>query len=113
MKLATIENDAVDVAVSYKGETLHVTYNAAAYTSKLEESLRRPEEETSQSRILARLLSRLLVKWDLVDAKDKPVKTDEETLAGLPIKFLSAVAKGITEDTSPNSTTTADSGSFS
>ena len=60
-----------------------------------------------EGRSEAAVLAAALVTLDLLDGppgKEKPIKTDAETLSGLPGQFLAAVLKAINEDMRPDPT---------
>lgn len=48
-----------------------------------------------------RFLAQALISWDYLDEKQKPLKTDEPTLATIPVDILAGVVRAIIEDLRP------------
>lgn len=115
-KFSEIASRRVPFSVTIGDGTLTGFYNAAAFTSRLEMAAKAPDADTS---LLARMLSMLIVEWDLVDDEGRfgepggPYPTTEEALLDVPLEFLGQVMSGINEAIRPNPTTPATSGSFS
>jgi hypothetical protein len=60
-----------------------------------------------------RFLAQALISWDYEEKPGKPMKTDEATLATLPVDILAGVVRAIIEDLRPPATpATPSPGSF-
>lgn len=114
----------VSSSFEYLGETVNVVWSPSRYTGEMDELAATIDaeqeaaaaelEELSEAgpgdqkvqRIAAqiqardrkavrRFLAALLVSWDVLDARGKPIPTDERTLATLPPDFLTTVFASI------------------
>jgi hypothetical protein len=126
MRLSQIKKAAKRVAVDVgDGEILNIEYDPNVLTPELEswvQGAARLEDSTAGA-MLAELLERILLSWDLFcdhdpnsDASDdapRAVATDAATLKTLPTVFLDSVARAVLEDLRPNPPSVETSGSFS
>lgn len=101
LQRVTLANQQAEVDLPFAGESLHVVWRPYVYTPELEEQLARVEQERSPGRAYAEALSRLIISWDYLDEKGKPVKTDMDTLAKEPSRFLSQVMQGLAASLRP------------
>lgn len=67
--------------------SLNVTFDMSAFTPRMEQEVAEADP-TCQSPTLAKVLSRLILRWDYIGPKGKPVPTDPETLLDEPSEFL-------------------------
>lgn len=110
LTFAKLREEAETATIAYGGEELHVTYNAAAYTPKLERQAMEVMAGDNKSTYFAVMLASMLMDWDLKDGQKKyPITL--EALEELPFKFLSHVLQELTGRILPNQTNSADSSS--
>ena len=87
----------VDVGAS---EPLEVEYRIQAYTPEVESKITDAEQRPAAT--LANILSKLVVRWSLVDDDGKMYLLDEAHTAKLPLQLMLAVFGKIAEDMRPN-----------
>lgn len=93
----------VDVGAS---EPLEVEYRIQAYTPEVESEIANADQRPAGT--LARILSKLVVRWSLVDDYGEMYPLDEKSTAGLPLSLMLAVFTKIAEDMRPNLTNAGD-----
>jgi hypothetical protein len=98
IRLKDLERDVRTCTVEYEGENAEVTYRPSAYTPFVEDKLQAAIESNRPSSGVARLLSSVLVGWEVLGEDGEAISTDSETLSALPSAFLFAVINAITED---------------
>lgn len=82
----------------WDGEMAEVTYRTAGYTPEVEDAFRGMLETDRPLNAVASVLSKLLVRWDVLDVDGEPLDVDFETLGHFPSEFLNALMVRITED---------------
>lgn len=87
----------VDIGAS---EPLEVEYRIQAYTPEIESEIANVDQRPAGT--LARILSKLVVRWSLVDDYGEMYPLDEKSTAKLPLSLMLAVFTKIAEDTRPN-----------
>ncbi|MGH2520157.1 MAG: hypothetical protein ACRDF8_10165 [Chloroflexota bacterium] len=108
LKISDLAKSRRELALDYEVEpshieTLNLTYTTSWLTAAKEAEMR--EMATAGGRnaeSLARVLSDMLVDWDVIGEKGKPYPTNFEHLAVLSIEFLAFVLAGINQDLRPN-----------
>lgn len=84
-----------DVKVEWEGEVVQVTFLKHAYTPKLEAEVM-SESGKGGGQAVAELLEKLIDSWDITTGGDAYPPT-RENLSRLPVSFLIAVMKAVTE----------------
>jgi hypothetical protein len=103
------------VTVSYGDEKAGVTYNQNALSTREWREIRsrsKGEGETVDDEFSVAVLSRIIVKWDVLDGKE-PYPLTKEALDELPPQFLNAVVKEIVADLFPSQSPEAPAASSS
>lgn len=96
MKLSQLRDRRVPLAIDVLGDVLNVVYNPSYITPEVEQEI----ADANSSEQMSRLLSGMLVEWDLVDdATNTPVGTDAETLRKLPTIILAHILGKVSEAT--------------
>lgn len=88
----------VDIGAS---EPLEVEYRIQAYTPEIESEIANNADQRPAG-TLARILSKLVVRWSLVDDYGEMYLLDEKSTAKLPLSLMLAVFTKIAEDMRPN-----------
>lgn len=108
INVGEIKTEVSTVVVEYRGEKVSVTYNRRGVTPRLMREIGRKrdddDEDMANLNNALRQLQALIVTWDVLDAKGKPLAATEENLIDLPADFLTAVLAAIWEDYNPNPT---------
>lgn len=114
MRVGQLVKDARTVQVDVEGEPLSVTYRPSEITPATEAAMMDQVDGSRAGGGLCKLLTKVLIGWELVGDDDKPYPTTEAALRKLPIAFLGMVVKGITDDMRPNppSAATSNGGSI-
>lgn len=107
MRVGQLVKDVRTVEIPIDGEPLSVTYRPSAITPATESAMMDEVDGSRAGSGLCKLLSKVLVGWDLVGDDDKPYPTTEAALRKLPIAFLGLVVQGITGDMRPNAPSAA------
>lgn len=87
----------VDIGAS---EPLEVEYRIQAYTPEIESEIANADQRPAGT--LARILSKLVVRWSLVDDYGEMYPLDEKSTAKLPLSLMLEVFTKIAEDMRPN-----------
>lgn len=101
MKLSQIGAQQRTLTVEYFGESVDVTYIPKNITPHTGAELRDAQED-GDALIVAKMLAKTLVDWDVLGDDGKPMKPTEELLAEMPSSFLGAILAAISEDSVPN-----------
>lgn len=96
--LADIERDERTCVVTQDEETAEVVYRPSAYTPAIEDALQTAIETNRPASGVARLLSGLLISWDVLGEDGAPLATTPESLRDIPSAFLFKVINAITAD---------------
>jgi hypothetical protein len=102
------------VVVEYNGEKANVDYNENALSTREWRQIRsrsKSDGETVDDEFSVAVLSRIIIKWDVIRADKTMYPITKEALDDLPPQFLNAVVKAIVEAMFPNSTPPSDTGS--
>lgn len=93
--------------------TIKAVYLKHLITPKFQEHGLETKEGEPPTMADVRFLAAILVSWDYEEKPGKPFKTDEATLAELPVEILAGVVRAIFEDLRPNPpSATPTTGSF-
>lgn len=93
----------VDVGAS---EPLEVEYRLTAYTPEIESEIANAEQRPAGT--LARILSKLVLRWSLVDDDGKMYPLDEKHAEKLPLSLMLVIFAKIAEDMRPSLTNAGD-----
>lgn len=105
MRLSNLINQRSHIIVEVEGEgEVHVHYNPSIYTPNFLEEMR------DMDTVVA--LGKLITEWDLENDDGTVYSLETEEISKLPLRFLNAVMRAITEDMVPKSKSQTDSGSF-
>ncbi|MCE7982543.1 MAG: hypothetical protein DYG89_15235 [Caldilinea sp. CFX5] len=107
MKVGQLVKDVRTVVIDVEGEPLGVTYRPSEITPATEAAMMDQVDGSRAGGGLCKLLTKVLIGWELVGDDEKPYPTTEAALRKLPIAFLGVVVKGITDDLRPNGTSAA------
>ncbi len=113
VSLDQVMNQEAKTDLKVGEETLEITYNPSNWTPEFESTLKVSDDNPFASVLYARMVSKIVTRWDLMEASGKPVKLTEERLSKLPVRFLADVVGALTEHMSPKKKPSANSGSFS
>jgi len=103
MRLSDITKESRKIVITFETGKLEVEYRHNAYTPETESIVSDTERP---GRALAQLLSKVLIRWDLLDDSGNPYPTDLDSLMKLPVAFMLKVFEGIANDMKPNPQTT-------
>ncbi len=95
----TRQTKTIEVEVG-ASEPLEVEYRIQAYTPEIESEIANADQRPAGT--LARILSKLVVRWSLVDDNGDMYPLDEKSAAKLPLSLMLAVFAKIAEDMRPN-----------
>lgn len=101
LKRVALANKQSTTNIPFGEDSLHIVWRPYIYTPEMEKQLTQIEADSSAGRAFAEALSRMIVSWDYLDEKDKPVKLDVETLSREPTRFLSEVLQGLAASLRP------------
>lgn len=103
------------VVATYGEEKATVEYSRNALSTRDWREIRQRAAsdvaESAEDEFAVAVLSRLLVKWDVMLDDKQPVPITKEALDELPPALLNAVIKAITSDMFPGEASAVDSGS--
>lgn len=98
IKISHLKNDEREVTVTYGGEEAVVVYRPSGYTPVTENAMQDAMGDRRPGAGLARLLSGILVSWDVLDEDGDQMDTTYETISKLPVPFISAVVSQVSDD---------------
>ncbi|MEZ0396837.1 MAG: hypothetical protein ABWK53_10470 [Anaerolineales bacterium] len=87
----------VDVGAS---EPLEIEYRVQAYTPEIEAEIAGAEQRPAGT--LAHILSKLVVRWSLIDDNGEMYPLDNDHVMRLPLSFMLTIFTKIAEDMRPN-----------
>ncbi len=99
ISLSELQNNTRTITVDYDGEKVTVVYKPGVLTPTA-------STEFVKSTVVEQL-EKLLVSWDVMDEKGKPLPVTTELLNQLPGRFLSHLALAVSGDMRPNETRAA------
>lgn len=102
IKLKDLSRDSRTVTVAWDGEEANVTYKPSGYTPATEQELNQDMIANLPNVAVAKMLSGLLVSWDVLDDDGAQIPTDYETLSHIQTDFLQAVLSAVTTDQAAN-----------
>ena len=89
------------ISISWDGETVDVSYFPNVVTPDLLEKVDEAAKKDDLS-VLGVMLEPVLDWWDILEHDGGPrIPTDAETIRSVPMSFLNALQKAITEDSNP------------
>ena len=88
-----------EVKVDWNGHAVMVTFDANAYTPKLEGEMRSAvgRDDEGQARAVVELLAKVLVSWDITDS-GKPFECSADHLETMPLGFLLGIFEGMAKE---------------
>lgn len=102
--LSSLTADRRTVRVPFGEDALTLTYKPSAVNA-VQEARELEEREKGQHLLAqARSLAELIVSWDVVDEKGKPLPVSEEILGSLGLDVAARLQRAILEDLLPNQT---------
>lgn len=113
IKLTDLVAGKRSIAIEFEAGVLNITYDPSVITAdnEREEIAMRMRGLVINS--LAQSLERMIVEWDLVDDKGKPIPIKLESLTALGYDVLNYIMRSINEDFRPNVLTAGRSGGTS
>ncbi len=89
------------ITVEWDGETVDVSYFTNVVTPVMLEKVEAAAQKDDLS-VLGEMLEPVLDWWDILETEGgKRLPTDRETIARIPMSFLTALQKAIEEDQNP------------
>ena len=114
IKLTDLVAGKRSIVIDFGGDDqLHITYDPAQITAENEREEAQLRMRGLRINAIALSLSRMIVEWDLVDDKSKPLPIEMETLEKLGYDVVSFIMRSINEDFHPNVLTAGRSGGTS
>jgi len=98
MRISDMVRDRREITLVVLGEDVHITFRPSAYTPIVEDQVQRFFESARPGNGLARMLSSVLIDWDVLDDNNKPIEITEENLRQLPMEFLTSVSNALAEE---------------
>jgi len=95
IKVSQLSSPKRTVEVTFGEEKMNVTYRPSCVTPQFLDDLQQPQ----QGEAIAVSIEKLVVEWDLLNEQGKKLPAKKAIVKTLPIAFLMAVIKAITEDT--------------
>jgi hypothetical protein len=83
------------VEVTFGEEKMNVTYRPSCVTPQFLDDLQQPK----QGEAITDAVQALVVEWDLLNEQGRKLPPTSAVIRKLPLSFLMAVIKAITEDT--------------
>lgn len=96
----TITSEIREFEPEILGETGKISYRQSAYTPAVESAMVEAANAQMPAEAAAKILSAVLVDWDLLDEKGEKIAPTYENMLALPASFLSAVVSAVMEDIS-------------
>lgn len=96
--LSDLARDTRKIEIEWDGETMGLTYRPGEYTPEMESAFVESLNSNLPGNAFARILSKLIVSWEMLDDGGQEVPHDYETLAQIYTVFLTHVFNAITED---------------
>lgn len=107
LTLAKLHGNLADVSFEYEGETVHLKYRPNVYTPAFLLNLMRLQEQEKSGGLSAETLTAVvdlakavLAEWDVLGDDGAPWAINDEHLRALPLDFLGALLRAITNDVS-------------
>lgn len=113
MRLSTLKGKPQDLWLVVPGEEekIHIVYNPGELTLEVADEMRAAMDAGLGAEVVAAMLRRLLVSWDLQDEVTDPetgkvtlrqLTTSEEDIKKVPLPFFNVLLEAITNDSRPN-----------
>ncbi len=100
IQLSELNQEIRTIEIPFGEKMLNVKYHVHGYTGEIEAEILSNGERMPAS-TMARILSKILVEWDLMNGEEA-YPTTEGTLAKLSLTFLTQVLTAIAQDMRPN-----------
>jgi hypothetical protein len=98
--LTELLTETEEAAIEVHGATVNIVFDPNYFTPALEEAIAKAKE-TKTARVLATIVSDMIVSWDLT--KDgKPYEPTEDNCMRLPLLMLADLVNGIAEASKPD-----------
>ncbi len=94
ISLSDLQNNTRVLTLEYDGESVTIVYRPGVITPANSDDFNR--------QAVVEQLEGLLVSWDIVDDKGKPLPVTKELLDTLPARFLAHLSGAIVGDLRPN-----------
>lgn len=101
--LAQLSNDIANLKFKYQGLEFNVKYCPSKYTSEIEDQWQNAVKAERRDEAIIAMCDAILVDWDLTE-EDQETKIPPHLphLKKVPVRFLNALLRVITEDVTPN-----------
>jgi hypothetical protein len=110
IRVTDLEKNERETSFTVEEEVVHISYRPSAYTPVVEDRMQQLLETNRPGNGLAKTLSTMLIKWDVLGEDNQPVPITVENLSALPVRFLSQVMGAINKDNSSDQETRKNSG---
>lgn len=110
IRLSDLEKDHRTCTFSVGEEKAQITYRPSAYTPELESSIMDEMDQTRLGKMLAELLSKILIEWEIVDDQGNMIPPTKENLMKFPVTVLSQIMDTVGSDLQSSGETKKNSG---
>lgn len=104
ISLSRMQSNTQTISIPYFEDTVSITYKPSEMTPVVEAQIREASN-AGDEKVMLEVLSRLVVSWDVLDEKEKPIPVTAKTMATMPSAFLTAIFTGIRDDMVPKAKT--------
>lgn len=90
------------ISIPFGEDTLNLTYDPNKFTVELERRLKEAQTDEGSIAASAELLAELIVQWDVLDEKDKPLPVNAQTIGALGLGVMGIITRAIGDNQNPN-----------
>lgn len=101
LTLAKLQGNLANCSFEYDGETVHLKYRPNVYTPAFLLNLMRLQDTTMSTETLSAivdLVKQVVADWDVLDEAGAVWPLTEANLQSLPLEFLAAMLRAVTDD---------------
>lgn len=101
LTLAKLQGNLANCSFDYEGETVHIKYRPNVYTPAFLLNLIRLQDTTMSAETLTAmvdLVKQVVAEWDVLDEDGAVWPLTEVNLQSLPLEFLAAMLRTVTDD---------------
>lgn len=99
IRLSDIRADVRTVSFVYDGNDVNIQYKPSAITPVLQSKILKLD--TNDSMNMVDVIVNVIVGWDVLDDKGKPIAITTATLGALPIGFVGQIVTSVFTDMQP------------
>lgn len=110
MRFSDLVQDERSFEMSVLNEPVEIVYRPSAYTPVVEDQVQTLMDSRRPGNGLAKMLSNVLIRWDILDDDGNEIEPTFDNLRQLPVPFLTDVVNAIGNDTRVDKETRKNSG---